>query len=57
VRWDDGPSVAGFLNREVFAGHLSQRTLAATRSLAAGEATTFAKVVGLILASPEMQWR
>jgi uncharacterized protein (DUF1800 family) len=50
-------SIASFFNREVFGGKLSQRTLDAVKVPASQSPTTLAKVAGLVLASPEMQWR
>ena len=50
-------SVATFFNREVFGGGLSQRTLDAVRGVEGGLPGTVAKVAGLVLGSPEMQWR
>lgn len=50
-------SVAAFLNREIFGGGLSQGTLAATHGLGPEHPGLVPKVAGLILASPEMQWR
>ena len=61
VRSGDDPgkaaSIATFFNREVFGGRLSPRTLAAVRVPSSKAPTTVAKVAGLVLASPEMQWR
>ena len=50
-------SVATFFNREVFGGGLSQRTLDAVRGVEGGLPGTVAKAAGLVLGSPEMQWR
>lgn len=50
-------SVASFFNREIFGGALSRRTLEAATSLSEGSPGRAAKVAGLLLASPEMQWR
>ena len=50
-------SVASFFNREVFGDALSPRTLDAVKVPPSQSPTTLAKVAGLVLASPEMQWR
>ena len=50
-------SIAAFFNREAFGGRLSPRTLGALRVSASPAPTMLAKVAGLVLASPEMQWR
>ena len=50
-------SIATFFNTEVFGGTLSSRTLEAVKVPPSQNPTTLAKVAGLVLASPEMQWR
>lgn len=53
----DASSITAFFNREIFGGALSAGTTAAAKGVEAGEPATVAKVAGLIMASPEMQWR
>ncbi|MBX7184834.1 MAG: DUF1800 domain-containing protein [Vicinamibacteria bacterium] len=50
-------SVASFFNREVFGGALSPRTLNAVQGVDGGQPGIVGKAAGLILGSPEMQWR
>jgi hypothetical protein len=52
-----GASVAAFFNREIFGDGLSRRTLETVSGASAGGPSVVAKVAGLVLASPEMQWR
>jgi uncharacterized protein (DUF1800 family) len=55
---DDPRSVAATLSREVFAGALSEQTFAAAAGVASGGSVGVApRVIGLLLASPEMQSR
>jgi uncharacterized protein (DUF1800 family) len=55
---DDARSAASTLNADLFAGNLSRETLDAAGRVAPGGATSVAsRVVGLLLASPEIQAR